>query len=271
MNCRTIQEKFPDYLIGDLEPQEILMVQAHLADCSACRTELEGLSELWAKLGVLPEQKPSSELRSRFYTMLSAYKQGLEQRGPAQAWKLRFTRWLERWWPQRTTWQFASSLLLLILGLTAGYWLNSGGKAAAQIDPLRREIQSMRSTLAMSLLDNSSASERLRGVNLSSRMEQPDERLLDSLLQALHSDPSTNVRLAVVDALYLFADYPTVRERLSGALAEQDSPLVQVALIDLLVSLRERKAAAALKDLIESERLAPEVKQRAQQGLERLL
>lgn len=129
----------------------------------------------------------------------------------------------------------------------------------------------MRATLAMSLLDNGSASERLRGVSLSSRMEQPDERLVGSLLQILDSDPSINVRLAVVDALYLFADHPTVRERLSGALAEQDSSLVQVALIDLLVSLRERQAAAALKSLIESERLAPEVRQRAQQGLERLL
>jgi hypothetical protein len=271
MNCRTIQQKFPDYLIGDLEPKETLMVQAHLTDCRECRGELEGLSSIWTKLGVLPEQKPSSRLRSRFYTMLEAYKQGLEQERPARTWRLAFTRWLERWWPRRTTWQLATAMLLLVFGLTAGYWLNSGSRAGDEIAPLRQEIRSMRSTLAMSLLDNGSASERLRGVNLSTRMEQPDARLLDGLLESLDNDPSINVRLAVVDALYLFADHPTVRERLSGALAEQDSPLVQMALIDLLVSLRERRAAAALKDLIESERLAPEVRQRARKGLERLL
>lgn len=271
MNCRTIQQKFPDYLIGDLEPKEALMVQAHLTDCQDCRGELESLSSIWTKLGVLPEQIPSSRLRSRFYTMLEAYKQGLEQERPAQAWRLALIGWLERWWPRRTTWQFATALLLLVFGLTAGYWLNSGGAGEENIAPLRREIQSMRATLAMSLLDNGSASERLRGVSLSSRMEQPDDRLVGSLLQTLDSDPSINVRLAVVDALYLFADHPAVQARLSGALAEQDSPLVQMALIDLLVGLRERQAAAALKNLIESERLAPEVKERARQGLERLL
>jgi hypothetical protein len=137
--------------------------------------------------------------------------------------------------------------------------------------PLRQEMQDMRATLAMSLLDNSSASERLRGVNLSVRMDQPDERLLDSLLQTLDSDPSSNVRLAVVDALYLFRDHASVRRRLSESLSRQTNPLVQVALIDLIVNLRERQAADALKALIESDRLAPEVKLRAQQGLETLL
>ena len=129
----------------------------------------------------------------------------------------------------------------------------------------------MQSTLALSLLDHGSASERLRGVSLSSRMEEPDQRLLDSLLQTLDTDPNPNVRLAVVDSLYLFHSHPTVRERLSGSLAKQTSPLVQVALIDLLVSLRERRAADALKALIENDRLDPAVKERASRGLERLL
>ena len=75
----------------------------------------------------------------------------------------------------------------------------------------------------------------------------------------------------MIDALYLFHSFPTVRQRLGASLAKQTSPLVQVALIDLLVNIREQKAAQALLTLIESESLAPEVKQRAQQGLEKLL
>jgi hypothetical protein len=44
-----------------------------------------------------------------------------------------------------------------------------------------------------------------------------------------------------------------------------------VALIDLLVSMQERRAAEALKALIDSDRLDPEVRQRAALGLEKLL
>jgi hypothetical protein len=271
MSCRNIKDMFPDYLIGDLEDKDALMVQAHLTDCSACRGDLEGLSDVWTKLGVLPEEHPSEGLRSRFYTMLEGYKQGMEQEKTTAGLARAFSRWLESWWPRRPAFQFGTALLLLVVGLTAGFWLKPAPYSAADIDPLKQEVQAMQATLAMSLLDNGSASERLRGVSLSSRMEQPGERLLDSLLQTLDSDPSINVRVAVVDSLYLFHSHPTVRQRVSESLAKQTSPLVQVALIDLLVNMRERRAAEALKALIDSDRLDPEVKLRARQGLEKLL
>ncbi len=271
MNCRNIKTMFPDYLIGDLSPQDKLSVQAHLADCTACRGELESLGAVWTKLGVLPEEEPSERLRARFYGMLAAYKQGLEHERATRGWRHVFSLRLRRWGPRRAVAQLGGAVALLAVGLAAGFWLRPAPDTAADILSLRREMQDMRSTLAMSLLDNSSASERLRGVSLSARLDHPDERLLESLLKTLDSDPSSNVRLAVVDALYLFRDHASVRQRLSDSLARQASPLVQVALIDLIVSLRERRAADALKALIESERLAPEVRQRAQQGLETLL
>ena len=271
MNCRTIKDMFPDYLIGDLEDKDALMVQAHLADCSTCRGELESLSDIWTKLGVLPEEHPSEGLRSRFYTMLEAYKQGMDQEKTASGLGRSFSRWLESWWPRRPVVQFGAALLLAAVGLTAGLWLKPASYTAADIAPLRQEVQTMQTTLAMSLLDHGSASERLRGVNLSSRMDLPDARLLDSLLQALDTDSNINVRLAVVDSLYLFHRQPGVGGRVSDSLAKQTSPLVQVALIDLLVNMQERRAAEALRALIETDRLDPEVKLRANQGLEKLL
>jgi hypothetical protein len=271
MNCRDIKDMFPDYLIGDLDQQKALMVQAHLTDCADCRGELESLSDVWTKLGVLPEEQPGGGLRSRFYTMLEAYKQGMEQEtargGAARA----IGRWLESWWPRRPALQFGAALLLLVVGLTAGFWLRPAPYTASDLAPLRQEVQAMQATLAMSLLDHGSASERLRGVSLSSRMERPDQKLLDTLVQTLDADPSVNVRLAVVDSLYLFHSDPFVRQRVSESLAKQTSPLVQVALIDLLVSMQERRAAEALKALIDSDRLDPEVRQRAALGLEKLL
>ena len=268
MKCPSIKGMFPDYLIGDLNEKDTLLVQAHLVDCPDCRGELESLSETWTQLGVLAEERPSEGLRSRFYTMLEAYTQGMEQQaGPVRS----FSRWLEGWWPRRPVVQFGAALLVLAVGLTAGLLVRPASYTAADITPLRQEIQAVQASLAMSLLDHGSASERLRGVSLSARMDQPDARLLDGLLETLDSDPNINVRLAVVDSLYLFRNQPAVRDRLGESLSRQTSPLVQVALIDLLVSMRERRAVEALRTLIESDRLDPEVKQRANAGLEKLL
>ncbi len=271
MTCHNIREKFPDFLIGDIDETTKTQIQGHLTDCSTCREELESLSAIWTKLGVLSEERPSEALRSRFYTMLDAYKQGLEHEKPGPRLQTIFSNGLERFWPRQPAFQFSLAMLLLVMGLTGGFLLRSTQPATAELTPLRQEMESMRTTLAMSLLDNQSASERLRGVSLSSQMKQPDSRLLETLIYTLENDSNPNVRLAAVDALYLFRDLPEVRQGLSRSLAKQTSPLVQVALIDLIVSIKEQRAIDALRSLIQDEKLDPLVKERAEQGLERLL
>jgi HEAT repeat protein len=124
--------------------------------------------------------------------------------------------------------------------------------------------------MAVSLLDQPSAVERLRGVNWSARLKKPNEETLQALLNTLNRDPNVNVRLAAIDALYLFYNYPLVREGLLQSFAKQTSPLVQVALIDLIIEMRERRAIESLKQLIEENTLNPDVKQRAEQGIQLL-
>ena len=270
MRCQDIQQKFPDYLIGDIDSKTRKVIQSHIADCSTCREELESLSSIWAKLGVLPEERPSDDLRTRFYSMLEAEKQELTQPRAPRGFRKSFSGWLEGWWPRRPAFQFSVALLLLVIGLTAGYFLNPKGQASQDLAQLRQEVQSMHQMLAVSLIDQQSPSERIRGVNLSYGIEKPDPQILTRLLRTLNSDPNVNVRLAAVDALYIFRDNKMVREGLVESLSQQGSPLVQVALIDLMVDIRERQAIDALKELIQNEELTPEVKQRAEQSIQQL-
>lgn len=128
----------------------------------------------------------------------------------------------------------------------------------------------MRGMMAVSLLQQSSSSERLRGVSYTSQLKEPGQGTLDALLQALDNDPNVNVRLAAADALYLFASNPEVKEGLLKSLARQESPLVQSALIDLLVVSREQRAVQALKTLIGGEKLRPEIKKKAELGIQQL-
>jgi hypothetical protein len=62
-----------------------------------------------------------------------------------------------------------------------------------------------------------------------------------------------------------------VRRALSASLPRQQSPLVQIALIDLLVSLKERQSAEALKRLLNDKKIMPEVQQRAQHGIGKII
>lgn len=271
MNCEKIQEKFADYLTGDLDEAGRGDVQKHLLACSACREDLENLTVVWAKLGVLPEEQPSGGLRSRFYAVLEEYKDRLaaEEKsarpaGPRPEWRPWFTF-------RRPAFAASFSAILLLFGLGTGWLLNGGRSGGTRLATLSREVQDMRQQVALSLLSRPSASERIQGIGYSTAVENPNDTTLAALFDALDTDPNPNVRLAAVDALYLFRDKPGVRESLVRSLAIQAYPLVQVALIDFLVEVREARAAEALKRLIEQNELTPEVKKRAEQGLKQIV
>jgi hypothetical protein len=71
------------------------------------------------------------------------------------------------------------------------------------------------------------------------RAEPSDREVLGALVTAVNHDTNVNVRLAAVDALRRFAASPETRRAVVEALPSQTTPLVQVALIDLLVDFKD--------------------------------
>ncbi len=268
MTCKNIKERFVEYLTNELSQKEREEIQEHVAECDECRRELEFLTEVWTELGVLKEERPSPQLRTRFYSMLDQYKQAESEKGSREKGSL-FSR-LKNLWPKKPVFQFALTLGMLVLGLVIGNVWTVIPQQKAITTALVDEVKSMRQTLAMSLIDQESASERLQGINMSYSMVDPDDKLLDKLLSTLNTDPNVSVRLAAVDALYLFHNHPKVKQGLIDSLSQQSSPMVQASLIDLMVNIRERKAVEALKSLLDSEDINPEIKDRAEQGIQKL-
>ena len=269
MKCNDIRDKFADSLAGEMNAQERAAFDAHLAECPACSAELRTLSETWTKLGVLPQERPSAELSKRFYTMLEDYRNGLQEERAESKRSARRTGFaLASLWPKRLVFQFGVAVLLLVVGLAAGYRLSRPG--GGSLDRLHQEVQDMRQLLAVSMLKQTSPFDRLQGASLSQQIAAPDRATLQTLLQTLDNDPNLNVRLAAVDALYLFMNQPGVKDRVLTSLAHQDSPLIQAALIDLVVSVRERRAVEALRLLLQDKNLNPQVKQKAVRGIQQL-
>jgi hypothetical protein len=236
-------------------------LKRHLEDCAACRQEAEGLEGLWTKLDSLPAEEPPPQMRDRFYAALNAYGEGFSAASSREGQKSNFT-----WLPV----SIAAATLLIGLGL--GYAVNSqkGGRESTEVAQLRGEVNGMRQLVALSLLRQQSASERLRGVSWANQVESSDGQVLAALLDSVNHDPNVNVRLAAADALRTFAMTSAARTEIARAIVPQSAPLVQIALIDLVVDLKDSAAVTELRQVVGNGSLNPGVRERAAWAVERL-
>jgi anti-sigma-K factor RskA len=271
MNCEQIGELLPDYLQGSLRGENTQIVESHLAQCADCRDEVA----VWKKLALLPVEQPSAESRLRFEAMLHAYQEGRSDRGKASFEPRNpSARWSFWEWLRTPVGAVAWSAALLLVGLFAGSYFgnrvtrpNSGQEEIAQ---MHSELSNMRQLVVLSLLQQQSASERLQGVSYSQREKQLDPQVMQALLHTLRYDGSVDVRLAALDALSKHSGQPQVRSGVLDALQEQQSPLVQVALIDQLVEWHDPDAATRLRSFEQMPDLNPTVKQRAEWAVSKL-
>src|SRR5215467_8970144 len=73
-------------------------------------------------------------------------------------------------------------------------------QTVVEFNQMRSELHDMRQMVAISMLQQQSASERLKGVSWSNQIDQPNADFLNSLMDTLMHDSNVNVRLAAVDA-----------------------------------------------------------------------
>lgn len=267
MMCEQVREHLPDYLVQAVDKLTEAEIQDHLQSCPWCREE----AATWDRLALLPAEPPGPALRTRFEAMLAAYREGVEHAAPARPRpRFRLSGWLESWWPHQPAFQFGIAMFCLVAGGFAGYLVTAAGPKNRELARLREEVQNTRQLVALALLQQQSASERLRGVTWSTRVAQPDEEVLAALLQVLKYDPSVDVRLAAVDALRRYSSEPAARNGMVEALGGQQSPLVQIALIDLVVELRNRQAVDVLNRIQHDKETNEIVRQRAAWALKQL-
>lgn len=192
--------------------------------------EEESLRRLWDALDRLPAEQPGPALRQRFYRMLDEEAERAVQKPARRSWREIVAALL----PQPVRLGVAWALPALILGVLVGTRV-PGPQPKGEISELRQEVRSLSRMVTLSLLQQESASERLKGVSYGRSASPTDERVLAALLSAVAEDPNVNVRLAAIDALGSVVERPRVQQTLVESLPHQESPMVQIALVDLLV------------------------------------
>ncbi len=268
MKCDDIKDRLAEYFTGEADAGARADVEAHLAICPACKQD----AEMWARMGAWSEEQPSPALAARFHAMLNAYRAGVEQTEkelPGRR-KLGFARWLGAWWPYRPAWQFAIALACLVAGLFGGYEIARRGAQHDEVARLREEVQRTQQLVTVSLLQQQSASERLKGVTYAYRVDEADPQVLRALVHTVKYDDSVDVRLSAVDALRRYGSSQVVRQGVVEALKAPQSPLVSIALIELAVDLRLPQAIEPLRTLKDNRELNPLVRDRAAWALQRL-
>jgi hypothetical protein len=272
MHCEHTKDKLTDWLNNDLDKAERAAVDRHLAECVSCQEEFATDKQLWESLGKMKIPEPAEEMRVNFYAMLDEFKAVEEAKKPFS-----LQNWIEKmremFVPQWAV-QVAFSLLLVGLGWVIGNKTSKNSISATayqqQIETLAMQVQDMKSTMMLALIENPSATERLRAVSYTSDITHADEQVIEALFTTLNNDQNVNVRLVALEALTQFADDPLVRERLIKSLAVQDSPMVQVALADVMVKLQEKRSLKELRNLLKKEGLNDLVKNKIEQTIKDL-
>lgn len=164
----------------------------------------------------------------------------------------------------------AAAASLLLAGFFAGYNLKPT-KSVDDVSLLAQEVKSLKEMMLINLLEKESATERLKAVSLTEEIDQPSQKVTGALFETLNHDASVNVRLAALEALRHYAKSPAVRTKLVSSIAQQDSPLVQVALADLMVTLQEKSSVKELEKVAAGKNTPKEVKQRIRESIQVLI
>jgi hypothetical protein len=271
MTCDDVRSGFADYLAGSLDDARARALEQHVSSCAACQAEYADVEALWRALGSIPTPLvPSTRMRERFSAMVAAERASTERR-PASR-RVRGRTWTAAAWTRGPLAQLGIAASLLIGGFVIGRETmpRPAPAATGEIAEVRSELRDMRQMLTLTLMQQQSATERLRGVSWTAQIEQPGSEVVSALLDTLLHDPNVNVRLAAIDALRRFSDRPEVRLGTKQAATDPSSPLLQVAVIDFMVETRDPQAPALLRTLAADTSLDELVRGRAQWGLEQL-
>lgn len=177
-----------------------------------------------------------------------------------------------------TTWTLraAAAIILVLTGLTAGLLINQQeGASDEQLAALQQEISQMKSALMYGSVQQASASERISAVYSSSRLQQSnnpqlDAEITDILIYTMNNDQNVNVRLAAAEALFKFRDEPRIGKALTNSLSQQNDPLMQITLIDMLVEMKQKSAVNEMKKMLLRAETQDVVKQRLESSIAEL-
>jgi hypothetical protein len=256
MEREQLESLLIDYIDGKLSDSDIALVQKELAENEKSLKLYEELREVIEAMDNSSTYEVPASLRTSFNKVLKE-----ESASSPKAKVILF---------QPAFYRVAAAVALLITAGGIGYWISQYKQQQAEIAELRRQMEETKEEMMGMLRNQYSASQRIQGVNVALTIEKADDEVVRALTKTMNDDPNTNVRLAALDALSKFHQEPQVRRILIESLATQKDPVVQIALIQILVTMKEKGVVKDLERIVDDEETIKAVKDAAYSGLMKL-
>ncbi|MFC1726683.1 hypothetical protein ACFL4T_13760 [candidate division KSB1 bacterium] len=267
----NFEELIPDYLAGKLDDKTLHKFEKFLTENPELKEETDKFKLIWDKLGYLAEENPSEELDTGFYAMLNKQMSKHANQKNKVKFSEKLNGLISSFWPRKPVIQFVFSAAFLLIGLLLGGKTDMfKSQSSIELAQMRSEVQKLNQLVTLSLLEQSSPADRLKGTLFANQLNEPDDRVINALFRTLEEDPNDNVRLASVDALSSYTGKRNIRQRLIGSLQKQESPLVTVQMINLFIDIDEKQAARIFKELLAKNNLNIILKDELKRGIENL-
>ena len=205
--------------------------------------------ELWSSLQGMSQAEPPPRMRRKFYEEL--HKAGGQTR---------ISSWRD-WLGLTGARGLATATGCVIAGIVVGLVLRHGEVERSELADLQAQVTALNRNLIPDRLENGSASKRLLGVIDAAGIAQQDPEIARALLTRAVDDRVYSVRAAAIDAIGPRLSTPAVGEELMGLLEKSASPIVQLALVDLVLRHGNAQQIDELVQLSERGALHPQLEQ----------
>lgn len=213
---------------------------------------------LWQALVDLPQTEPSENLRRGFYEQLE--KAGSPRLGA------RIRGWLGL--SNNTGWATAAACMLMGFAF-AQLSVERETLQPDRLAALEENMSQLNRELVLDRLQDNAPGTRLLGILSASDLVQNDPEIAQALLVRATEDRSPSVRSAAIDALGSQLSTAAVGNELMSLLESAESPIVQLALVDLVLRNGNQQQLGQLLELSENERLYPDLTRHVRKSLGR--
>jgi hypothetical protein len=253
MKSDKIKELLEKYYAGNTSQEEEQVLHDVLASVDELPEDMKADGELFAMMHALSEDSSDRELV-------------LDEKPakiiPIDQQKNSSFPWISR---------IAAGFAILVIGVLSGMLIGRGEGDVVEVSALRQDISEMKQLVALSQLRKESASERIMATHEFKKLDSASDEILDALIYTFNNDDNANVKNAAAEALFRFGNQDKVRKAFINGINKQTDPVLQIKLIEMLVGLNEKRALPKLQQLMEEETQMKVVKQKAAEGIGRLL
>jgi hypothetical protein len=252
MERQKLESLLIDYIDGKLNSVDKHYVEQELLKNPKSFKLYEELKEVIQLMNKRNAVEPSANLKESFQNMLAEEMKLVKETKVIS---------INPWW-----YRVAAAVAFLVVGVSVGIGISNYNQRQIEIARINAEKAHVKELVTM-IKNDQSAGKRILGLRMASEDEKVNDEILQALIQTLNEDENVNVKMAALEALRKFYAQPQVRKALIASLQKQTDPVIQIALIQILVELKEKGAIKRFKEITEDQELIPAVKDEAHLGI----